>query len=723
MLRVYVTFALFITFFSLFGQHTISGKVFDCENQRPIAEALIEVQGLKISVLSDKNGDFSLSNLPTGTHHLYVSKDGYKSFFSSVKIKNSDVNHLLSICKDKEIEIGEITVTATRSDQKLKNVPIAVHVITKSEIEKSQSVDFQSFLESEFSGINFTYDGGSPNINMMGFGGKYVLFLIDGERMAGETFDNVDYQRIDLDNIERIEIIKGASSSLYGSNAIGGVINIITKKTQNPLEINAGYIYDTNVDHRANLSVGTKQKWGSLRLSSFYKTREPYVLEDSEKRKLFYADGTIKEMPLDRIHIAGFTNYGISPKAKWILSPKWDLELSPSYYFSERNDGTEAAKKVFDRYRNYALSFKSNYQFSENESIKLSGIYDRYGKYSFYRLLDEEEKKYQNTVMRIGAQYNNLLFGKHTFVAGGEALTDELVSLRFNDEGTEASENSQNYTLFTQQDWVLSDRFTLVTGARLDYHSLFKEHFTFRLSGMYKINDFTLRGGYASGFRSPTIKELYTNWFHPWGGGFQISGNTALLPELSNNFNFSVDYNRKKLNITAMTQYSVVTDKIDIVWSDAKDALNYVNFSGKTRVIGSEISVAYRLHQSFRVRGSYSFYDIQKRVSDNRPHTLTLKAEYVAPADLLYVPSVVLSGKYVSSTQIHSTEESNTTDDYFTYYEPYWLWRLQTSVKLPYHLTFSAGITNLFDYKANVVGFYSSITPGRTFYFGLKFDY
>ena len=87
-----------------------------------------------------------------------------------------------------------------------------------------------------------------PNINMMGFGGKYVLFLMDGERMAGETFDNIDYDRIDLDNIERIEIIKGASSSLYGSNALGGVINIITKNAQKPLELSASYLYNTKKD-------------------------------------------------------------------------------------------------------------------------------------------------------------------------------------------------------------------------------------------------------------------------------------------------------------------------------------------------------------------------------------------------------------------------------------------------------------------------------------------
>ena len=109
--------------------------------------------------------------------------------------------------EDEPIKLNEIIVTATRAQKNLKNVPITVQVVTAEDIRKSQATDFQSFLETEFAGINFTYDGGMPNINMMGFGGKYVLFLMDGERMAGETFDNIDYNRIDLDNIKHIEKI------------------------------------------------------------------------------------------------------------------------------------------------------------------------------------------------------------------------------------------------------------------------------------------------------------------------------------------------------------------------------------------------------------------------------------------------------------------------------------------------------------------------------------
>ena len=415
--------------------------------------------------------------------------------------------------KEKETEIKEVVVTATRSQKKLKDVPITVQVVTAEDIKKSQSTDFKTFLENEFSGINFTYDGGSPNINMMGFGGKYVLFLMNGERMAGETFDNIDYDRIDIDNIERIEIIKGASSSLYGSNAIGGVINIITKDSKSPLDINAGYLYDSSRDHKANLSIGTNLKWGMLSISSFYKMREPYIITDRISTGGVY----------NELNVAGFTNYGISPKLTFNLSPKIDLSLTPGYYFSERNPGTPAGEIVRDRYYNYNLGLKTNIKFNDNQNLIVSGTFDRYDKYDYFRKINEKEKKYENEVWRISSQYNQNLFKKHTLVTGGEVLSEKLLSFMFKNESTGGRENAQTYSAFTQQDWVINPAVTIVTGARMDYHSIFKQYFTFRLSGMYRFDEtMTIRAGYSGGFRSPTLKELYTNWFHPWGGGFKL---------------------------------------------------------------------------------------------------------------------------------------------------------------------------------------------------------
>ena len=607
----------------------------------------------------------------------------------------------------KETEIKEVIVTATKTKKNLKNVPITVQVITSEDIKKSQSTDFKTFLENEFSGINFTYNGGSPNINMMGFGGKYVLFLMNGERMAGETFDNIDYDRIDIDNIERIEIIKGASSSLYGSNAIGGVINIITKDSKSPLDINAGYLYDSSRDHKANLSIGTKQKWGNLSISSFYKMREPYIITDRISTGGVY----------NELNVAGFTNYGISPKLTFNLSPKINLSLTPGYYFSERNPGTPAGEIVRDRYYNYNLGLKTNIKFNDNQNLIVSGAFDRYDKYDYFRKINEKEKKYENEVWRISSQYNQNLFKKHTLVTGGEVLSEKLLSFMFKNESTGGRENAQTYSAFTQQDWVINPAVTIVTGARMDYHSIFKQYFTFRLSGMYKFDEtMTIRAGYSGGFRSPTLKELYTNWFHPWGGGFQLMGNKNLRPETSDNFNISIDFNFKKLNLTFITQYSKIKDKINLR-GNIGDTLRYVNFHGNTDVLSSEVSAIYKLNKNFHFKGSYSYYDIGKRRSENRPHTLTFKAEYI-PSAKYYIPSIIISGKYLSRTKIYDDDSSS-----FVSYAPYSIWRLQLASKLPLGFTLTGGINNIFGYTADKVGFYSSVDIGRTFYLGLKWNF
>ena len=609
--------------------------------------------------------------------------------------------------KEKETEIKEVVVTATRSQKKLKDVPITVQVVTAEDIKKSQSTDFKTFLENEFSGINFTYNGGSPNINMMGFGGKYVLFLMNGERMAGETFDNIDYDRIDIDNIERIEIIKGASSSLYGSNAIGGVINIITKDSKSPLDINAGYLYDNSRDHKVNLSIGTKQKWGNLSISSFYKMREPYIIKDRISTGGIY----------NELNVAGFTNYGVNPKLTFNLSPKINLSLTPGYYFSERNPGTPASKIVREQYYNYNLGLKTNIKFNENQNLIVSGTFDRYDKYDYFRKIKEKEKKYENEIWRTSSQYNQNLFKKHTLVAGGKVLSEKLLSFMFKNENTGGRENAQTYSAFTQQDWVINPAVTLVTGARMDYHSIFKQYFTFRLSGMYRFDEtMTIRAGYSGGFRSPTLKELYTNWFHPWGGGFQLMGNKNLRPETSDNFNISIDFNFKKLNLTFITQYSKIKDKINLR-GNIGDTLRHVNFHGNTNVLSSEVSVIYKLNRNFHFKGSYSYYDIGKRRSENRPHTLTFKAEYI-PSAKYYIPSIIISGKYLSRTKIYDDDSSS-----FVSYAPYSIWRLQLASKFPLGFTLTGGINNIFGYTADKVGFYSSVDIGRTFYLGLKWNF
>ena len=147
--------------------------------------------------------------------------------------------------------LGTVVVTGTRTPKLLKDAPIITRVITADDIKKVDATNVGQLLQSELPGIEFSYSMDQQvSINMQGFGGNSVLFLVDGERLAGETLNNVDYNRLNLDNVERVEIVKGAASTLYGSSAVGGVINIITRDSEDPWNLNVNSRFGEHNDQR-----------------------------------------------------------------------------------------------------------------------------------------------------------------------------------------------------------------------------------------------------------------------------------------------------------------------------------------------------------------------------------------------------------------------------------------------------------------------------------------
>lgn len=160
------------------------------------------------------------------------------STISNLYSQNSQEDTLVNV-----FDLDETVVTATRTEKKLKNVPILTQVITSKQIEARSITDVRGLLEQEVPGLNFQEVGFGASIDIQGLGAKHILFLIDGERIAGENDGNIDYSRINVYDIERIEIVKGAASALYGSQAMGGVINIITKQAKEKYELSADFKY------------------------------------------------------------------------------------------------------------------------------------------------------------------------------------------------------------------------------------------------------------------------------------------------------------------------------------------------------------------------------------------------------------------------------------------------------------------------------------------------
>lgn len=716
---------------SAFAQtFSVSGRVVDVSSGEAVPFAGVAVRNTLKGVNTNTDGTFMLKNLKKGTYELEITALGYADAVVSVTVENNVTGVAVGLEVQTE-QMEEVVVTATRTERVLLDVPIATQVISGPALEKMQVSTFRDVLEYELPGVEFTNNGGYANINMLGFGGKYVLFLVDGERMAGESFDNIDYNRIDMDNIERVEIVKGASSSLYGSNAVGGVVNLITRKPKEPLQVQTGFRYGSFNELNGNLSVSTRQKWGSASVSGSYKQMSPYLLKDTEPITEIFPDGSQVQQPLSETMVAGYTDFSITPKLSFDLTDGMTLEAKGGYYFKERNPGGIDGTKVRDRFYDYTGGLRFDYAISEDQHLSISGNYDRYEKYEFYKLLSEREKEYENSQWRIGLLYDILIKGKHSVVAGAEYFSDDLLTFMFDSEGEPDRRDAYTASVFTQQDWLLHKKLTLVTGLRYDYHSQFKGHLTPRVALMYRpLQKLTVRGGYSGGFRSPTLKELYTNWFHPYGGGFQIIGNKDMKAEISNNFNMSVEARPGKTVLTAMAQYSLIKNKISSVWLD-KDTIQYRNM-GDARILSLEFTVSQSIGKDLSLKGTYAYVkDNLGKQSTTRPHTATFRLDYTASfIHRRYAPTVSLSGKYFGPMYIYGSATADEDDDsgvnvpvegsYKVFYEGYMIWRLSINIPLPYNLSINAGINNLFGYKPKFSSFYSSISPGRTFYVGLK---
>ena len=207
---------------------------------------------------------------------------------------------------------------------------MVTRLITLHDIKIVDATNIQDMLTQEIPGLEFGLAmSQETSLNMSGFGGSAVLFLVDGERMAGETMDNVDYNRMNLDNVGRIEIVKGASSALYGSNAVGGVVNIISRENLEPWTANINSRYNTfghEWRNGAGFSFNT-EKWNSQ--TSFQHTRldpvdlpKPYSSEEIARELLKKAQGlpydeSVLNDDSDISRLYGQTTYNVKERLTW----------------------------------------------------------------------------------------------------------------------------------------------------------------------------------------------------------------------------------------------------------------------------------------------------------------------------------------------------------------------------------------------------------------------
>jgi outer membrane receptor for ferrienterochelin and colicins len=646
-------------------------------------------------------------------------------------------------------DLEQVVVTATRSDKALKDVPVITQVIQSGDIEKRGLTNVADVLSQEVSGIEFQRGGFGADIKLQGLDAKNVLILVDGERLAGENGNNIDYSRLNAANVERIEVVKGAASALYGSQAMGGVINIITKKPKQKWEASAGgkwsemnernypdlqptddkYDVKRNLDRKnynVNASFGFRLKHLNGRTDFATKSFDGYLLKDKKPiSKEFINIDTVIHDALNPFPtgINGYRDYSIMQKIGIPINKKIDLELRGSYYNHDEYDFVP--NHVHQNFEDYSYGGKLNYRISDKYALTASYNYDNYRKFDYYEKLDEKEMNYRNIFIN-PRLLGSALFGKNQEWTGGlEYLSESLLTDKFAANSKE-EKSTETTIVFLQNDINVGKNWNFIAGARMDYHSAFGLHISPKLSGMYKRTHWTFRANYANGFRSPTLKELYMDWPIAW---FTLRGDENLEPETNNYISGSVEFTKKFINTSVTAYYNKLKNKIDGVWENGQTIYQYVNVSEAT-LSGLEFMVKMHLFKHFMLSGAYNYLNDQRPqgelVSSASPHSGNAALNYRLLRKK-YELNINLNVNIIGAKDYQVSEMINYRGQlvegiYPVHFDAYAIWRLAVSQRFFNGVNITLGINNIFDYTANVVSFNTSISPGRRGYISMNIN-
>lgn len=682
------------------AQRVVAGTVTDLAGE-PLPGATVMVQGTAIGTTTDAAGRYSLplAGKNRGDLVLNASYIGYRSAARSLKsAAESPVDFRL---EEDVIGMEQVVVTGTRTPRLLKDVPIITRVLSADDIRKADATHIGDLLQSELPGIEFSYAMNQQvSLNMQGFGGNSVLFLVDGERLAGETLDNIDYSRLNLDNVERVEIVKGAASSLYGSNAVGGVVNLISKKQTEAWTANLNARYGAHNEQRYGGNAGFRAGRFANTLNVQHTSVDAIALKN---------DG-------DYNTIYGSRTWNFKERLTCDATDKLSLTARAGYFFRERNI-SEAAR---ERYRDFSGGVNGRYEFDGNDHLELFYSFDQYDKSDYGVQSKTDVRDYSNVQHIVRGLYNHTFAGRHILTVGGDFMRDYLMSYQFADNG---SKHQYTTDAFAQFDWNPSLRFNLVAGLRFDHFSdAGASRFSPKLSAMYKVENCSLRASYAGGFRAPTLKEMYMNF--DMASIFMIYGNPDLEPETSHNFSLSAEYIRGRWSLTATGFYNLVDDRITTAWNRQLGGMQYVNMAA-LQVAGAEANAAVKYPCGIGLRFSYvyTYEHIRKGeplTSSTRPHTATARIEYGRDWKN-YGFTLSLNGRWLSRVNTDEYTEANSYEETARVtYPGYTLWKLTLTQRIAKGIDLTAAVDNLFNYVPSYYYSNSPTTLGTTLSIGVS---
>ena len=653
----------------------------------------------------------------------------------------------------KEAALQEVVVTGTGTQHLLKDAPVQTEVISHRQLQQFAGKSIEDILSGLTASFAFNENDMGSHLQMNGLGNSYVLILVDGRRLHGDNGGENDLSLIDPHNIEKIEIVKGASSALYGSDAIAGVINIITRKHREQglmLENTSrvGSYGDIRQHNGIALNYGKFSSYTNFQLqhSDGWQNTSEEALSQTEYHITDSRNKTVNR----------HTNWQLAEHLTYQLTPKIELYADGSIYWKRiyrpcgKHPGVDV--KTYDlQYNNASISAGGKWKLNETDVITLDADWKRHaykyvytdttltdgyvnGRFTNYFPYFPGDKELQSDqrLTQISLKGVFALPYEQMLSAGFDYRYDWLEApMRV--KGGKATDNTQ--AIYVQDEWALLNPLYLTAGLRLTRNEGFGTRLTPKLSAMLKLGELRLRATWSQGYKTPTPKELHYQYIRNMNGVYLYLGNTDLKAQTSNYFGVSAEYTLGHLTMTLSGYYNKVDNMIALVTIPTSEApgdlivqydpmrvRQYQNMED-AKTYGIDFTARYQT-KHFTAGGSYSYLDTKAHQYDSdhdvmQEVTIDGMAHHKAnwyvtwnhDFSKLYHLGIGIYGR-MSSKRYYQLDGNG---------KGYQIWRLATTHQFGKNLRLEAGIDNIFNYidKTPHGLHLGTTTPGTTVYASL----
>ncbi len=705
-----LTVFLFLALAVARSELTLNGVVIDDKSKDPIPLVNVYDSFSGVGTITDSQGKFTFAFKGQKSAKLVFSHIAFDSYY---EIFESNQNELIITMRETLIQMNDVVVTSTRNGYLLRDVPIATEVIGKKEINESGATTVSDLLEQRAGVSTSTNVDGGAIFNMLGLDSRYILILKNGQPITGQFNNRVDLNHISTNNLKKIEITKGPGSAIYGTDAMGGVINIITEDLNDSPTISTSY--------RASSFGGTPKQISNDPVNSIFKSSINIPFNNFNFSTDLTYQHFLKGQQFEYIRADQIDKINFNNEINW-RTDVHDFRIAHQKYNQVDEGATRLSSGLIlytnetniDRNQvtvNHKWNIKND--FSIEQTIRNANYVRNYkvnnsdGSISTEDATEEKNTEYE---LLFNRAYNNLIYNGGVEFSKPEYKSDRIAG---------GVQKKDIVGVFNQVAWNMSSDINLVSGLRFDTYGD-TTVLSPRLALSYKKSDtWIYRLAYGHGFRAPSFMESLIDWQH-LQFGYTVQGNPSLKPEVSKGFTLGVEFRNKNNFQLSTLLYNNTFSNLIKDYAIEPGLLSYRNIE-KAYFTGIEIITKWAINSS--LSSSFTFNYVKNEDKDNKqiPNTIPLsiggRLSY-APGNqkLLYALNFKGTGEY------YPQEFNPATGDYLSsekLVKPYLTFDAQViyNASPAYQIIF--GSKNIGDHTNQAYGPYI----GRTAYLEIKTNY